>query len=117
MGTLTLQLPPGLAAFYRKKAKDRKVSVEALVRADLLRMNEFEEDDEYDEELEKEANSPEMEKLRAEYGVLTPEEADRRSEEARNDPTLPTFECMKDALEYLDGLRKCRIHKESHRAV
>jgi hypothetical protein len=117
MSTLTLQLPRGLAAFYRKKAKDRKVSVAALVRADLLRMNEFEEDDEYDGELEKEANSPEMEKLRAEYGVLTREEADRRSKEARNDPTRPTFECAKDAMEYLDECRKRRIHKESHRAV
>jgi hypothetical protein len=94
MGTLTLQLPRGLAAFYGKKAKDRKVSVAALFRADLLRMNEFEEDGEYDGELEKEANSPEMEKLRAEYGVLTREAADWLSEEMRNGIQRPSHSAL-----------------------
>ncbi|MDR2340770.1 MAG: hypothetical protein LBD72_00315 [Puniceicoccales bacterium] len=63
-------------------------------------------DEEFDEELEKEANSPYMCALREKWGVLTREEADRISLEARSDPMLLTFADDGEMLKYLHGLAK-----------
>jgi hypothetical protein len=93
-------------AFYQKKAKREHVSVASLVTDDLLQLHDFAAAGECDGELEEEANSPEMEKLRAKFGILTKKKADEISEKTRNDPTRPRFKTHEEMLGHLHGLVK-----------
>jgi hypothetical protein len=71
-------------------------------------------DYEYDGELEKEANSPEMENLRKECGVLTREEADRAVGETFSDLAVPRFGNVKNLLRHLHELRRNHVLPKSH---
>ncbi|MDR2341026.1 MAG: hypothetical protein LBD72_01675 [Puniceicoccales bacterium] len=85
--------------------QDRKTSVPAKVKVKKVSSVPLVDvDEEFDEELEKEANSPYMCELRARLGVNTREELERIAEEARNNPTLTSFTDDKEMLKYLHEL-------------